>query len=90
MQAQNENFSDRSRREHREEVAFRMQEEPKRIDYAVKQLQKAGKEIHFQDHNTVQFWHNDNLITLYPYTGWHTGKGIKDGRGIANLLKQLK
>jgi hypothetical protein len=76
--------------EHKDYVELRNKLEPRRVEYAVEQLKKAGKQIHFQDHNTVQFWHNDNLITLYPYTGWHTGKGIKDGRGIANLLKQLK
>lgn len=31
-----------------------------------------------------------HAVMHYPFTGWHTGKSIKDGRGIQNLLKQLK
>ena len=29
-------------------------------------------------------------VMVYPYTGWFTGKTVKDGRGINNLLKQIK
>lgn len=42
----------------------------------------SDSELHFE-------W-KGNTIKLFPYSGWHTGKGIKDGRGIDNLLKQLK
>jgi len=26
---------------------------------------------------------------VWPYTGWFSGKGVKDGRGIKKLLKQI-
>ena len=33
---------------------------------------------------------DNEKVKFFPYSGWHTGKSIKDGRGIENLLKQLK
>lgn len=64
--------------------------EPKRMEYAEEKLAElnisatriSDAELHFE-------W-KGNTIKLFPYSGWHTGKGIKDGRGIDNLLKQLK
>ena len=38
----------------------------------------------------IKFNFNGNLITLYPYSGSFSGKGIVNGRGIAKLLQQLK
>lgn len=63
--------------------------QPKRIDYAVKELVKRGYSV-IQDDTKVQFFYKDNIVTFYPYSGWATGKTITDGRGIDNLLKQLK
>ena len=34
-------------------------------------------------------FHNGHRITFYPYKGWFSGKGIKDGRGIETLIKRL-
>lgn len=55
--------------------------EPQRINFAVQKLSEIGIEVTSKD---------STKITFFPYSGWHTGKGIKDGRGINNLLKQLK
>ncbi len=38
----------------------------------------------------IEFDFNGSKIKFYPYSGWATGKTIKDGRGLENLLKQLK
>lgn len=65
--------------------------EPKRMEYAKEQLNKLG--ITFMvsfDGKGIQFIWKDQPCWLYPFTGWHTGKSIKDRRGINNLLKQLK
>ena len=64
--------------------------EPKRMQYAKDALKHLGLEILFECENTLRFNFNGNLITLYPYSGWFSGKGIKDGRGISNLIQQLK
>lgn len=30
------------------------------------------------------------IVHFYPYSGWHTGKSINDGRGWNNLYNQIK
>lgn len=64
--------------------------EPKRMQVAKDAIQKLGLPITYSDETTLKFRYNDHIITYYPYSGWHTGKGIKDGRGLQNLLNQLK
>lgn len=63
--------------------------EPKRISFAVEQLAKLGIEIDYEDDTKIKFMYKGEVVTLFPYSGWHTGKSIKDGRGLNNLLKQL-
>jgi hypothetical protein len=63
-------------------------EEP-RMDYAIRMITELGYEVDRVNDNELNFIYKDNLIKIFPYTGWHTGKGIKDGRGIHNLLKQI-
>lgn len=64
--------------------------QPTRYEYAVKKLTDLGYEVHKVSKTYLCFWHKGKGITFYPYSGWFTGKGITDGRGIANLLNQLK
>ncbi len=64
--------------------------QPKRIDYAIEQLKKYDCAIAIVSKTHIEFFYGKNLIKFYPYSGWFSGKGIKDGRGIKNLLKQLK
>jgi hypothetical protein len=37
----------------------------------------------------IEFTYNGNVIKYFPYSGWATGVGIEDGRGLQNLLNQL-
>lgn len=64
--------------------------EPKRIETAIKLLQDLGIEIEEQNETVIKFYHKSFIVTFFPYSGWHTGKSIQDGRGLINLLKQLK
>lgn len=74
--------------------------EPSRVQYAIEQLTGLGYEVErltglgeiADQHNTriLRFTHKGSPVLFYPYTGWHTGKTIKDGRGIHKLLKQLQ
>lgn len=64
--------------------------EPKRIEYAKQQLAKLGFEITFECSSRIDFIFKGEKVSLFPYSGWHTGKSITDGRGIEKLLKQLK
>ena len=64
--------------------------EPKRLEYAKTVLEDLGVDIHFEDKTCIKFIFKSHEVTFFPYSGWHTGKTIKDGRGLKNLIKQLK
>lgn len=64
--------------------------QPQRIQSAKTTLVNLGYLIIWETDISISFMYNGNKITLFPYSGWFTGIGIKDGRGIQNLLKQLK
>ena len=64
--------------------------EPSRVDYATNKLLENGFMPTYEDGQKIEFMHNGCKVTLFPYTGWFSGKSVRDGRGINNLLKQLK
>lgn len=64
--------------------------EPYRIRQAIDEIEHLGYEIEYNDETKIKFTFKDETITFFHYSGWHTGKSIKDGRGIANLLKQIR
>lgn len=64
--------------------------QPKRMEIAKLAIQKLNLPITTEDETKIIFTYKDSPVTFYPYSGWHTGKSIKDGRGVENLLKQLK
>jgi len=63
---------------------------PKRMQYAKYQFMARNIPIIDFDKYSIWIQYKCEKIRLYVYSGWFTGKGIKDGRGIENLLKQLK
>lgn len=65
-------------------------ETPKRFDYAKEKLGELGFEVEYEDTTELRIEYKGNTIKLWPYSGWFSGKGIKDGRGIDNLLSQLE
>ena len=64
--------------------------EPQRVDYAKKEVEKLGFQIIFECKNRIEFEYLGEKIQFYPYSGWATGKSITDGRGLKNLLNQIK
>lgn len=64
--------------------------EPKRVEYAIEKLAELNIVAIRVTDKELEFKWKGNMIKLFPYSGWFTGKGIKDGRGLQNLLKQLK
>jgi hypothetical protein len=65
--------------------------EPKRMEYAIGQLHAAGiQSIFCPTDKNIEFDFKGEKVTLFPYSGWHTGGSIKDGRGLQKLLNQLK
>lgn len=63
--------------------------QPIRMQTAIQALLNLGFQLQSDDVKII-FDYKDHPVTYYPYSGWHTGKTIKDGRGLENLLKQLK
>ena len=63
--------------------------EPKRIEFAKKELEKLGYEVAVRE-KEIFFLHNFEVISLFPYSGWFSGKGIGSGRGLNKLIKKLK
>lgn len=63
--------------------------QPGRVEYARTRLEALGYPVTEINATTLQFTFRGSPVTLYPYSGWFTGKAVKDGRGIKNLLKQI-
>lgn len=63
---------------------------PQRFDYAIKKLNALGIAIETRDSKKIQFQHKGATVTLYPFSGWFTGKTVHDGRGADNLIDQIK
>ncbi len=63
--------------------------EPKRIEYAKKQLEELGFEVDSIGTTTLKFQFKGETVKLYPYSGWFSGKTVKGGRGIHNLINQI-
>lgn len=62
--------------------------QPKRMEYACKKIAALGF-VYMADNTKICFTYKGHQVSFYPYSGWHTGKSIKDGRGLENLLKQI-
>lgn len=62
---------------------------PVRMEFAKHALHERGIHILSEDKTKLQFHYKGKKVTLFPYSGWHSGATIKDGRGIELLLKQL-
>lgn len=64
--------------------------EPNRMAKAREELRKRSIPFVQVDDRKIEFEYGGHVNTYFPCTGWATGKGIKDGRGLRNLLKQMK
>ena len=61
-----------------------------KFEYAEMCILDTGCDIIRKDESKIVFLYNYQTIFYYPFKEWATGKGIKDGRGLNNLLKQIK
>lgn len=64
--------------------------EPKRMADAMESIEAFGYEPYKTNESLIEFYYEGAKIMFYPYSGWHTGKTIKDGRGLKKLLTQIK
>lgn len=64
--------------------------EPSRMETAKSVLSKMGFDVKIgSDNKSLQFVHKGEIITYWPYSGWASGKTIKDGRGFTTLIRQI-
>ena len=64
--------------------------QPRRMQYAQEHLRSHGYTVTKVSKTEIQITHKGEIVRIFPYSGWFTGKSVKDDRGIHNLLKQLK
>lgn len=64
--------------------------QPKRMESCKDELEKLGLTVRSDGHTCLEFEHKGHTVKFWPYSGWHTGKSIRDGRGFKNLINQLK
>lgn len=63
-----------------------------RLSYAIGRLASVGiTDVAYEGGSrSLSFrWHG-NTVRIWPCTGYFSGKGLKSGRGIENLIRQLK
>lgn len=65
---------------------------PQRVEYALSQLKKLEgvSDIQARNDDCITFIYKKYQITFWAYSGWFSGKGLIAGRGIQNLIDQLK
>ena len=63
--------------------------EPQRISHATQALENLGFEPQ-QIGIELRFLFKGHIVYFFPYSGWFQGKSVKKGRGLRNLLTQLK
>lgn len=61
-----------------------------RVKMAKNEIEILGYEITFENTSRIEFEFKSGKVVFFPYTGWHTGKTIRDGRGLKKLISQIK
>jgi hypothetical protein len=66
--------------------------QPKRMAKAIKEIEEKGYKVTIISDTEISFTIDNitkNKVNYFPYSGWATGKDIKDGRGLKKLLNQI-
>ena len=63
--------------------------EPERLEHSKKVIENLGFKISYECDTRIEFIYENEIIRFFPYSGWHSGKNIRDGRGLKNLIKQI-
>ena len=69
----------------------RIAKERYRLVNATNRITELGYTVKWVEQSKcLQFDFKGSTIRLFPYTGWFSGKTVKAGRGLNNLLKQIR
>jgi hypothetical protein len=63
--------------------------EPKRMQTCKEKLEDMGFVVESVGGDRLEFEFKGKKVVFWPYSGWHSGKTISDGRGFRHLLNQL-
>ena len=63
--------------------------QPVRVSATKEILEDMGYIVAQCGEARLEFEHKGHKVLFYPYSGWHSGKSINDGRGFHKLIKQL-
>ena len=78
----------------RQDIERQKRLEPIRMQKAIESIEALGYEVKQIGESQIQFkYPNDfsgKIVRYYPYSGWARGANIKDGRGLNELLRQIK
>ena len=61
-----------------------------KFEYAEYRILYADCDIIRIDETKIVFLYKNKTVLYYPKKEWATGKSIEDGRGLKNLINQLK
>jgi hypothetical protein len=64
--------------------------QPIRMNVAITKITELGYEIIDRTKVSLSFMFKGSKVTYFPYSGWASGKTITDGRGLENLINQIK
>jgi hypothetical protein len=65
--------------------------EKDRLVYATNRITELGYACKWMEQSKcLQFEYKGSIVRFFPYTGWFSGQTVMDGRGLKNLLKQMK
>ena len=68
---------------------LRREETPGRMRHAKKRITSLGYKITQETQYELEFRYNCETVKFNPFTGWASGKSIRDGRGLQNLIDQI-
>jgi len=75
---------------HKNNVAKGFYEDEKNIGEMLCLIHSEVSEALESDRKTHYANVKGSLVLYFPYSGWASGKTIKAGRGLKNLLSQIK
>jgi hypothetical protein len=64
--------------------------QPRRMATTQASLESMGYEVEQSGPALLTFQHNGATVWFWPYSGWFSGKTVRDGRGFENLARQLR
>lgn len=65
--------------------------EPQRVKHAIDCITQLGYNVTGTvTDKVINFEYKGHTVKFFPYSGWHTGKSINDGRGLKRLLDQIR